>query len=84
MPVVFGGSSKIVSLKTNNFNAQILGLLLNVYSSYAKIRVPDPLLVVSLLTFVSYFSFSWQAYLKNYLFYPVSFILVKNEILGGK
>ena len=45
MPVVFGGSSKIVSLKTNNFNAQILGLLLNVYSSYAKIRVPDPLLV---------------------------------------
>ena len=45
MPVVFGRSSKIVSFKTNNVNAQILGFLLNVPSSYAKIRVPDPLLV---------------------------------------
>ena len=39
MPVVFGRSSKIVSFKTNNVNAQILGFLLNVSSSYAKIRV---------------------------------------------
>ena len=45
MPVVFGGSSKIVSFKTNNVNTQILGFLLNVSSSYAKIRVHDPLLV---------------------------------------
>ena len=45
MPVVFGRSSKIVSFKTNNVNAQILGFLLNVPSSYAKIKVPDPLLV---------------------------------------
>ena len=42
----FWGFSKIVSFKTNNVNAQVLGFLLNVSSSYAKIRVPDPLLVL--------------------------------------
>ena len=45
MPERIWGFSKIVSFKTNNVNAQILGFLLNVLSSYAKIRVPDPLLV---------------------------------------
>ena len=45
MPEEFCGFSKIVSFKTNNVNAQILGFLLNVLLSYAKIRVPDPLLV---------------------------------------
>ena len=33
--------------RTNNGNTQMLGLLLNVKSSSAKIRVPDPLLVRS-------------------------------------
>ena len=46
MPERIWGFSKIVSFKTNNVNAQILGFLLNVLSSYAKIRVPDPLLVL--------------------------------------
>ena len=45
MPEEFCGFSKIVRFETNNVNAQILGFLLNVSSSYAKIRVPDPLLV---------------------------------------
>ena len=45
MPERIWGFSKKVSFKTNNVNAQILGFLLNVLSSYAKIRVPDPLLV---------------------------------------
>ena len=46
MPERIWGFSKKVSFKTNNVNAQILGFLLNVLSSYAKIRVPDPLLVI--------------------------------------
>ena len=45
MPKEFGDNLKILSFKTNNVNAQIMGFLLNVPSSYAKIRVPDPLLV---------------------------------------
>ena len=36
---------KIVSFRTKNGNTQILAFLLNVKSSSAKIRVPDPLLV---------------------------------------
>ena len=47
MPKEFGDNLKILSFKTNNVNAQIMGFLLNVPSSYAKIRVPDPLLVRS-------------------------------------
>ena len=49
MPERIWGFSKIVSFKTNNVNAQILGFLLNVLSSYAKIRVPDPLLVYGII-----------------------------------
>ena len=39
----------MVSSITNNGNAQISGSQLNVKSSSAKIRVPDPLLVSSAL-----------------------------------
>ena len=49
MPERIWGFSKKVSFKTNNVNSQILGFLLNVLSSYAKIRVPDPLLVSGLI-----------------------------------
>ena len=49
MPERIWGFSKKVSFKTNDVNAQILGFLLNVSSSYAKIRVPDPLLVFIVL-----------------------------------
>ena len=37
----------MVSSRTNNGNAQISGSQLNVKSSSAKIRVPDPLLVLN-------------------------------------
>ena len=53
MPERIWGFSKKVSFKTNNVNAQILGFLLNVLSSYAKIRVPDPLLVYTICNFLT-------------------------------
>ena len=52
MPERIWGFSKIVSFKTNNVNAQILGFLLNAPSSNAKIRVPDRLLVLIQYSFV--------------------------------
>ena len=45
---VFGHLSKMVNYRTNNGNTQVLGFLLSIKSSSAKIRVPDPLLVSTL------------------------------------
>ena len=44
----------MVSSRTNNGNAQISGSQLNVKSSSAKIRVPDPLLVLNGLSYKEY------------------------------
>ena len=54
---------KMASSRTNYGNAQILELLLNVQSSSAKIRVPDPLLVLTMIKTFSLHHFESYEYL---------------------
>ena len=76
MPERIWGFSKIVSFKTNNVNAQILGFLLNVLSSYAKIRVPDPLLV--LMRFIFFSCIFMDASMKS-MRHPNHLLLIKKH-----